>query len=200
MEQLTTEQRASKRDLDRAVSPLQDYYRQVETGEREHDPNEEAELQAAVAKAQQEVAPQVVFNPRSGGVDGSSVELVNPKIEGQLTGAREALVTAENELDAFIRRRFDDLAVDIAALGRDFVARYRAVMDKARQASEEYVELRGLWRPLLEKAEGMDWSQLPTNPFGGLEELVPPVPAGLLDGESSIRPPSPPKSRRRRAA
>jgi hypothetical protein len=195
VDELVAEGRASKRDLDRAIAPLQDYYRALEAGEREPDADVESRLREAVAKAQATTAPQAVFNPRGETDHGLRLEMVNPEIEGKLAGARHKLAESEQEYEHYLRAHFDDLAVELAALGTDLAERCAPVAAHARKAHREWQALRDRWRPLVAVAS-FNWSDFPPAPFSATD-VQPLMPRQLAHGEP-IGGPSAPKKRKRR--
>jgi len=193
--QLEAEAHSSRRDLDRAIGPLQSYYRGLESGEVEPDPDREAKLKRAVAEAQASIAPQVTYNPRAEQTEGARVELINPEVEGKLAGARQKLSAAEAELDRYLRARFDDLVVELGTLGVELSERYAPLAEEGRRAQREWVELRERWRPLIALGD-LEWGDLPGSPFAEIRDVPALMPQQLSDG-ASLGAPRRPKKRKR---
>lgn len=186
--ELEKEERSSKRELDRAISPLQDYYRSLEAGEREPDAETEKRLRREAKAAQAEVAPQAVYNPRAEHGSGMRVEMVNLRLAGQLEGARERLEAAEQELRLFLSERFEDLVVELAAKGKALSERYEPLIEQAQKAQAEWQQLRAEWRPIVGMAS-FGWGDFPSSPFAEVAREVPALmPRQLVEGESLGRP------------
>jgi hypothetical protein len=137
-----------------------------------------------------------VFNPRAESGEGFKVEMVNPEAEGKLAGARQKVADAEREYEHYLRVRFDDLAVELAALGADLTERCAPVAAHARKAHREWQQLRERWRPLV-KVASFDWSDFPSDPYQQVHEQ-PLMPRQLAHGEP-VGGPSAPKVRKRRS-
>lgn len=199
IEELQAERRAVEQNADRALSALEAYYRDLGAGRTEQDPQREEELQQAVYETDGELTSRTVVNhPES--EEPYRVELVHPRLDGLLAGAREALTTAENERTTFTRRRFDDLVTELAAESGALTKRYEKAWNEVQRCDEEWRQQRQRWRPLVD-AGAFGWGDFPEPPLGGRRPLRPPVPRQLT-GEGGQRPrPSLPRPKvRKRAA
>lgn len=200
LHELEAQKREAERDVDRALAPLHEYYRQVGAGEREPDPAVEEELQAGLRAAESESTPRLVYNPRAeSDAAAARVEMVNPRLEGMLEGARDALQRCEQEYQRFVAARFEDLVAELAAEAGAVMKRYRAAWDKALEADREWQAVRSRWKPLVD-ADAFGWENFPESPLSNVKTIPAPVPAQLLDGGSGhINRPSVPKTRRKAA-
>lgn len=105
---LDGELRKSSRAPERARSALEDYYRGLGAGEADEDPRLERELRAALADA----GDAVVTRPVSSGGRVTSLTSVDVRIEGLLSGARQALEAREREVYEFAREHLDALLAE----------------------------------------------------------------------------------------
>lgn len=166
--------------LDDAVKPLRAYYREVESGQRVPDRQQEAKLRQDLADIQARVAPMASFNPRAT-LGSDQVKLVDPELEGQIEGARERVREAVVDYNRFRSSHFDDLVVELGTLGTEFAKRYELVIKHSRRGAKEWKALKKRWEPIIEVSD-FERSDFPSSPFESVHS-EPLMPRKLRRGE-----------------
>lgn len=148
------ERRRAEGAVASAMAPLTAYEEAVGADEIDPDPSREADLRAAVSRAQEQVTWRL---------DGGVYRPVNEAAEARLAGARRAHVEAQEAVERFLWSHRNELAVELAGAGRPVRDRYEELRRDVAKVEAEWQALVAEWRPLM-KALGFGPGELPESP------------------------------------
>lgn len=162
LRQAQMDQSASSRRIAQARGPLTAYYEAVGAGRREADPAEEKRLLTELREAESAVSVTVSME---------GMKLVDLKAQSILSGARDAVLTAEGEYQQFVRTHVKELAAEIAVQAKPAAERFDEAWAQVLDAQKEWSRVKNLWRPLVE-SDRFTWDDFPSRPLAGVADEV----------------------------
>ena len=173
--ELETEAREAVNNYRRTRAAHLAYLEDVEAGRRETDGDLERDLLDELG----ELDRRLTIRPAT---TGSPPEVLDERLRARITGARHAATARAEQVTAFMRRHFDELAAELAREAREAAGDVDAALVALVEAEAGYRRIRARWRPLL-AANGLEFD-LPANPLRGFADDVPrvgvPVPVPRL--------------------
>lgn len=160
-DQAEAESRKANRRAASAAGPALEYARAVAAGEREPNPAEEAELEAAAV-------PRPFIGMRiSGGIGGQpTVVYFDRRAEAAVAGAFEAVMRAENAVAAYVSEAAAELQAELRAKAEEARAELVGAYERFGAASARWAGVRNTWARHGERW-GIAPAQLPSHPLGG---------------------------------